>query len=67
MGSNEIEKQDINYVQVGIDLLPLLMLLAKTIGEIIKLVKEQKDSVTPEDRAKLKSLIDLTQTIFDKE
>ena len=52
-------------VDIALDLLPLLILLAETVTRIIKITKENKDSVTPGDLERIKGLVDLNQSIFD--
>jgi len=52
-------------IQLGVDMLPLLILLAETVAKIIKIYREKPEAVTPAMMERLKGMVDLTESVFD--
>ena len=52
-------------IQLGVDILPLLILLAETVTKIIKIYRENPESVTPAMMERLRGMVDLTESVFD--
>lgn len=61
---NDLDKVS-KGIKMGVDLLPLLILLVELIKEIRDIYRESPEAFTPEMMARLRGLIDLEQKVFD--
>ena len=52
-------------IQLGVEGLPLLIMLVEAITKIIRIYQENPESITPADRDRLRAMVDLTQKVFD--